>query len=255
MSEYDNFNKQYGQQRPPVYPGMGQQPYGGGYDQMSLDRRVSAVMKRVYVKMFLGLLVTALVALWCASTPSVITFYASHSWVMWVLCAIELGFVFAITGAVRKMNSSTATLLFYIFAVINALMLFPIFLVYTGTSIAKTFFITAGTFGAMSIYGFFTTQDLTKWGSFLFMALIGLIICSVINMFWANSTFDWIISILGVLIFVGLTAWDTQQIKTMATMAPSEAVNVLSTQGALMLYLDFINLFLYLLRFFGNQRD
>lgn len=255
MSNYDNFNKQYGQQRPPVYQGP-QQPYGNQYgDQMSLDRKVSAVMKRVYVKMFLGLLVTALVAMWCASTPGVIQFYASHSWVMWLLMAVEIGFVFAISGAVSKMKSSTASLLFYIFAVINALMLFPIFLVYTGTSIAKTFLITAGTFGAMSIYGYFTSQDLTKWGQFLFMALIGLIICSVVNIFWGNSTFEWIISGAGVLIFVGLTAWNTQQIKTMAMMAPNEAVSALATQGALSLYLDFINLFLYLLRFFGSSRD
>lgn len=138
---------------------------------------------------------------------------------------------------------------------INGLALFPIFLVYTHVSIAKTFFITAGTFGAMSIYGFFTTKDLTRWGSFLIMALIGLIICAVINMFWANSTFDWIISGLGVLIFVGLTAWDTQKIKQWVATSPFEATGKLATLGALSLYLDFINLFLYLLRFFGNSRD
>ena len=107
----------------------------------------------------------------------------------------------------------------------------------------------------MSFYGFFTTKDLTRWGSFLIMALIGLIICAVINMFWANSTFDWIISGLGVLIFVGLTAWDTQKIKQWAATSPFEATGKLATLGALSLYLDFINLFLYLLRFFGNSRD
>ena len=221
----------------------------------ALDTRVSQVMKRVYLKMFLGLLVTALVSFFCAGSPAVLSFYAQHSWMIWGLFIAELVLVFAISGGINRMQSSTATALFFLFAVINGLALFPIFLVYTHVSIAKTFFITAGTFGAMSIYGFFTTKDLTRWGSFLIMALIGLIICAVINMFWANSTFDWIISGLGVLIFVGLTAWDTQKIKQWAATSPFEATGKLATLGALSLYLDFINLFLYLLRFFGNSRD
>ncbi len=221
----------------------------------ALDARVSQVMKRVYLKMFLGLLVTALVSFFCAGSPAVLSFYAQHSWLIWGLFIAELVLVFAISGGISRMQSSTATALFFLFAVINGLALFPIFLVYTHVSIAKTFFITAGTFGAMSIYGYFTTKDLTRWGSFLMMALIGLIICTVINIFWANSTFDWIISGLGVLIFVGLTAWDTQKIKQWAAAAPFEATGKLATLGALSLYLDFINLFLYLLRFFGNSRD
>ncbi len=221
----------------------------------ALDARVSQVMKRVYLKMFLGLLVTALVSFFCAGSPAVLSFYAQHSWLIWGLFIAELVLVFAISGGISRMQSSTATALFFLFAVINGLALFPIFLVYTHVSIAKTFFITAGTFGAMSIYGYFTTKDLTRWGSFLMMALIGLIICVVINIFWANSTFDWIISGLGVLIFVGLTAWDTQKIKQWAAAAPFEATGKLATLGALSLYLDFINLFLYLLRFFGNSRD
>lgn len=219
----------------------------------ALDARVSQVMKRVYLKMFLGLLVTALVSFFCAGSPAVLSFYAQHSWLIWGLFIAELVLVFAISGGISRMQSSTATALFFLFAVINGLALFPIFLVYTHVSIAKTFFITAGTFGAMSIYGYFTTKDLTRWGSFLMMALIGLIICTVINIFWANSTFDWIISGLGVLIFVGLTAWDTQKIKQWAAAAPFEATGKLATLGALSLYLDFINLFLYLLRFFGNR--
>ncbi len=140
-------------------------------------------MKRVYLKMFLGLLVTALVSFFCAGSLTVLSFYAQHSWMIWGLFIAELVLVFAISGGINRMQSSTATALFFLFAVINGLALFPIFLVYTHVSIAKTFFITAGTFGAMSIYGFFTTKDLTRWGSFLIMALIGLIICAVINMF------------------------------------------------------------------------
>lgn len=165
----------------------------------ALDTKVSQVMKKVYVKMFFGLLVTAFVSYFCAGSDSVRGFFESHSAIMWVILLVELGLVFAITGAINRMSSATATMLFYLFAVVNGLALFPIFLVYTGVSIGKTFFITAGTFGAMSVYGYLTSQDLTKWGSMLFMALIGLILCSVVNIFWANGTFEWIISGLGVL--------------------------------------------------------
>ncbi len=221
----------------------------------ALDNRVSAIMRRVYIKMFLGMLVTALVSWWCYVTPAVIQFFAAHSGMIWGLFIAELVLVFAISGGINRMSSGTATLLFYLFSVVNGVALFPIFLAYTHVSIAKTFFITAGTFGAMSIFGYVTKQDLTRWGSMLFMALIGLIICSVINIFTKSSTFDWIISAAGVLIFIGLTAWDTQKIKQMAAVAPLESAGKLATLGALNLYLDFINLFLYLLRFFGNSRD
>lgn len=231
------------------------QQYYSDNSGQALDTRVSQVMKRVYVKMFLGLLVTAFVSLWCVQTPAVISFFATNSWSMWVLIAIELGMVFAISGGINRLSSSTATLLFFLFAVVNGLMLFPIFFAYTSTSIAKTFFITAGVFGAMSVYGYFTSQDLTKIGSFLIMALFGLLICILVNIFLKSSTMEWIISFAGVLIFIGLTAWDTQQIKRMALMAPTDTVSKLATLGALSLYLDFINLFLYLLRFFGSSRD
>ena len=213
---------------------------------------VSSTMKRVYVKMFLGLLVTAFTAMYAAST-SFINFYITHSWLMWVLMIAEFGMVIAISGAINKLSSATATLLFYLFAIVNGLMLSTIFVVYAPGAIAKTFFITAGTFGAMSIYGYFTNSDLTKWGAFFFMALIGLIIASVVNLFVHSSGLDWIISIVGVLLFVGLTAWDTQQIKRMAMVSGVENQGKLATYGALSLYLDFINLFIYLLRIFGNR--
>lgn len=225
------------------------------YEQQarSLDTRVSQVMKRVYFKMFLGLLVTAFVALWCQTSPAVINFFITNSWSMWLLIIAELGLVIGITGAINRLSSAAATGLFYLFAVVNGLMLFPIFMVYSPDSIAKTFFITAGVFGAMSVYGFFTSQNLAKMGSFLVMALIGLIVVSLVNIFLKSSGLDWIISGVGVLLFIGLTAWDTQQIKTMAQQAPGSSVGKLATIGALSLYLDFINLFLYLLRFFGNR--
>jgi FtsH-binding integral membrane protein len=212
-------------------------------------------MKRVYLKMFLGLLVTAFLSMFCASSASYMHFMVYNSWFYWGLFIAEIVLVIVLSSRLTKMSSATATLLFYAFAAVNGLALAPIFLVYTATSIAKTFFICAGTFGAMSIYGYFTTQDLTKWGNFLFYALIGLIIASVVNIFTKSSQLDWIISIAGVLIFVGLTAWDTQKIKQMAQYTPAQYAGHLATIGALSLYLDFINLFLYLLRFFGNQRD
>ena len=224
-------------------------------DNTSLDVRVTGVMKRVYLKMTLGMLVTALVSYWCATSSAVIGFFAAHSAVMWVLLLVELGLVMGITAGINKLSSPAATGLFYLFAVVNGLMLFPIFMVYTHTSIAKTFFITAGTFGAMSIFGYTTKQDLTKFGTYLIMALFGLIIVSVINIFTKSSGLEWIITGVGVLIFIGLTAWDTQQIRRMAEMAPAESTGKLATIGALSLYLDFINLFLYLLRFFGNSNN
>lgn len=215
---------------------------------------VSAVMKQVYLKMTLGLLITAFVSLFCASSYSYLTFMMTNSWFMWVLMGAELLIVFTIGGALNKLGTAVGFALFLLFSLINGLALTPIFLIYTTGSIVKTFFITAGTFGAMSVYGYFTNKDLSKMGSILFMALIGLIIASVVNIFAHSSTLDWIISIAGVLIFVGLTAWDTQQIRRMAEMMPGQTGRI-STLGALNLYLDFVNLFLYLLRFFGSERD
>lgn len=216
---------------------------------------VSNVMKRVYLTMTLGLLITAFTSLFCANSDSVITFFVQNSWAMWVLVIAGFGIVFGVSGGINRLSTGTAMALFILFAVINGLMLFPIFYAYTGESIAKTFFITAGTFGAMTIYGYCTNRDLSRWGSILFMALIGLIIASLVNIFVGSDTMGWIISVVGVLIFVGLTAWDTQQIKTMALTAPGAAAGRLAVLGALNLYLDFINMFLYLLRIFGDSRD
>ena len=221
----------------------------------SLSTKVSAVMKRVYFKMTLGLLVSAFIALWCSESPVYWNFLSGNSWAVWVLLIVEIGLVIAITGAIRRLSSAAATGLFYLFAAVNGLALAPIFIVYTSHSIAVTFFVTAGTFAAMSIYGFFTSNDLSKMGSILFMALIGLIIASLVNIFMHSSTLDWIISIAGVIIFIGLTAWDSQKIKTMAAHSNGFNPSSLATIGALTLYLDFINLFLYLLRFFGSSRE
>ena len=227
-------------------------PYNGG--GQALAAMTSSVMKRVYVKMTLGLLVTAFTAVYCAST-SFINFYITHSWLMWLLIIAEFGIVIGLSGAIRRMSSAAASALFYLFAVINGMMFSTLFLAYSPTAMVKTFFITAGTFGAMSVYGYFTSRDLSRIGSFLFMALIGLIIASLVNIFLHSSGLDWIISIAGVFIFVGLTAWDTQQVKNMAQLAGPEQAGRLATLGALTLYLDFINLFLFLLRILGGNRE
>ncbi|MCM1309408.1 MAG: Bax inhibitor-1/YccA family protein [Bacteroides sp.] len=228
-------------------------PQYGGTD-FAVGARISTVMKSVYLRMTFGLLVTAVVAL-LGYSQGFLQFMFTHSFVYWGLFIAEIALVIIISARITKMQSSTAAALFYLFAIVNGLALTPIFAIYTQASIAKTFFICAGTFGAMSIYGYTTKSDLSKMGSILIMALFGLIICSVINIFWANSTFEWIISFAGVAIFIGLTAWDTQQIKQMAQLMPASSAGHLATIGALNLYLDFINLFLYLLRFFGNSRD
>lgn len=226
----------------------------GGQQPQSLDAKVSAVMKLVYVKMFLALLVSAAAA-WGVPTlfPNLANTLATNSWVYWGLAIAELALVFFISARMNKLSPGTSTALFLLFALVNGITLSVIFMAFSYASIFKTFLITAAVFGAMSVYGLFTSRDLTRIGSFLVMALIGLIICCVINMFWANSTFDLIISGIGVLLFIGLTAWDTQQIKRMAAMNMGIANGSLATWGALSLYLDFINLFIYLLRFFGNR--
>ncbi len=224
----------------------------------SIVARTSQVMKRVYLKMFLALLVTAAVAYYCAGftgNPAVIEFLITHSWAYWGLLVVEILLVLGISSSLTRFSSPVATALFYLFAIVNGAALSIIALAYSPESIFKTFLITSAVFGAMSVYGYFTTQDLTKFGTFLRMALIGLIIAIVVNMFLGSQQLDWIISIVGVLIFVGLTAWDTQKIKQMASVMPYETTNRLATIGALSLYLDFINLFLYLLRFFGASRD
>ena len=221
---------------------------------MSIALDISTVMKRVYLKMFLALLVTAATAYGIALlVPQFIETLATNSWIYWGCAIAEIILVIAIGRASTKMKSSTATLLFYLFAILNGVTFSLILAVYTQASIFKTFLITAGVFGAMSVYGYFTERDLSKIGTYLYMALFGLIICIIVNLFMKSSTFEWIISGIGVLIFIGITAWDTQKIKRMAEYAPIEEVNKIATIGALSLYLDFINLFIYLLRFFGEK--
>ena len=222
-------------------------------NEATLQRYVAGVMRKVYGKMTLGLLATAITSFLVLSTPAVMSLLFSSTATLWLLFAAELGLVIFLSARIDKMSSAMATTMFYIYSILNGLALTPIFLVYTGTSIATTFAITAGTFGAMTIAGYVTKQDLSKFGSYLFMALIGLIVCVIVNMFLHNTMFDLLISGAGVLIFTGLTAWDTQAIKRMCAESDPSMIGKVATMGALSLYLDFINLFLYLLRFLGNR--
>lgn len=221
--------------------------------EMSMSSYISGVMRRVFGKMFLGVLLTAFVSLGVASTPALINMIFSSKLVFWGLIIAQFGLVIWLSAGINRMSSTTASLLFYLYSAVTGVTLTPIFFAYTGAAIVKTFFITAGTFGVMALYGYTTKSDLSKMGSILFMALIGLIVVSLVNFFLASDTLSWIISGVGVLIFVGLTAWDTQKIKQMAYQTDEQNVGKLAAIGALSLYLDFINLFLYLLRFFGSR--
>ncbi len=224
-------------------------------DELTMSSYVSRVMRRVYVKMFLGLLVTALSALMLVGNEALFAAIFSSKVIYFGLIIAELAVVFVLSGAINRLSTTTATILFYLYSVLNGVVLSAIFVVFAPESIVLTFGITAGVFAAMSIFGFVTRQDLTNMGTFLFMALIGLIVASIVNVFMGSSALDWCISLAGVAIFIGLTAWDTQKIKQWAMESDPSQVGKLATMGALSLYLDFINLFIYLLRIFGSNRS
>lgn len=216
-----------------------------------------ALMRKVFVWMTLALAITGLTAYGVATSPTILSLIFSSKVTFFGLIIAEFALVFAISGAINRLSLSTATLLFILYSVINGATLSTIFFAFSVATIGKVFFITAGTFGAMALVGYTTKTDLTSMGKLLFMALLGIIIASVVNMFVGSSGLDLILSYVGVLVFVGLTAYDTQKIKQMCQTAPDagESAQKLALIGALSLYLDFINLFLYLLRIFGNNRD
>ncbi len=220
-----------------------------------IARSFPALMKKVYTWMTLALVITGMTAWLTASRPAILEAVFTNSILFWGLIIAEFGLVIWLSAGINKMSLTTATLLFIAYSVVNGLTMSFIFLAYTASSIATTFFITAGTFGAMSLYGYTTGKDLSGMGKILFMALIGLIIATIVNIFVGNGMMDLIISYAGVIIFVGLTAYDTQKIKLMFLEADENnpSVQKYAVLGALSLYLDFINLFLYLLRIFGRR--
>ena len=217
---------------------------------------VGALMKSVYMWMTLALGVTGVVALYVAQSTELMYSIFSNSILFWGLIIAEFALVMIISARIHKMSFSTSLLLFLLYSLVNGLTLSVIFAAYTKESVATTFFVTAGTFGVMSLIGYFSKKDLSKLGGILFMLLIGLIIATVVNIFWANSTMYWIITYAGVLIFVGLTIYDTNKIKAMLEYHQGDEVitQKIALLGALTLYLDFINLFLYLLRLLGDRK-
>jgi len=221
-----------------------------------IDVGLRAYMLKVYNYMAAGLALTGLTAYGVfASAESHPEILQTVMNLRWIIMLATIGMVFWLSFGIRRMSAGTAQMSFWAYAVLNGLWLMPIFLVYTQTSIARAFFVAAATFAGMSLYGYTTKRDLTGMGSFLFMGLIGLLIAMVINLFLASSALTFAISAIGVLIFTGLTAYDSQKIKEMYFAGDSgEIVGKKAVMGALQLYLDFINLFIMLLQFFGNRR-
>lgn len=218
----------------------------------------SALMRKVYSWMALALVVTGMTAYYVASNENLLyTIFSGGTAIVWGLFIAELALVIILSAALNKLSLVAASLMFIAYSVLNGVTMSVLFIAYTASSIASTFLITAATFGAMSLYGYFTKTNLSTWGKYLFMALIGLLIATLINLVVGSTGMQLIISYAGVLIFVGLTAYDTQKIKNMFLSYGNEVndnTQKLAIVGSLMLYLDFINLFLYLIRILGNRR-
>lgn len=225
--------------------------------QGALSASFPALMRKVYVWMTFALAITGMCAYGVATSPSLVQMLYGSPATIWVLLFAELGLVFYTTARIDRLSLSTATTLFIIYSALNGVTLSSIFMVYTQTAITKVFFITAATFAATAMYGYVTKKDLTRLGSLLFMALIGLIVATVVNMFMKSAQLELMLSYVGVILFVGLTAWDSQKVKRALAMQSDmgETAQKVALLGALSLYLDFINLFLYLLRIFGRGDD
>ena len=215
-----------------------------------------AFLATVYAWMAAGLALTAVIALFTVSTPALLQLVFGNRIVFFALMIGQIGLVVGVSGAINRISASTATGLFLLYAALNGITLSIILLLYTGESIAGVFFVSAGMFGAMSLYGAVTKRDLAAWGSFLFMGLIGVVLASVVNIFLRNDMLSWVMSMAGVVVFTGLAAYDTNQLRLLGRQGFADA----STErkgaiiGALKLYLDFINLFLMMLRLFGRRR-
>ena len=219
---------------------------------------INALFRKVYQFMAMGLILTALAAYLTASSPTMIELLYTSRAPMLIIAVAEIGLVLWLGAGFNKLSASAARNIFFVYSILNGLLCSSVLLVYTGESVAKAFLSTAGMFGAMSIYGLYTQRDLTSMGSFLRMGLFGLIIAMVINLFMRSSALELYISIFGIIIFMGLTAWDTAKIKAIAASYDSRDENMtgkVAVFGALSLYLDFINIFLYLLRLFGRERN
>jgi len=223
--------------------------------QWDVSAAFPVLMRKVYIWMTLALVITGFTAYGVASSPGLLQKITEQPILFWGLIIAEFALVFGVSAAINRLSLTTATLMFILYSVINGALMSYIFLAYTASSITTVFFITAGTFGVMALIGYTTKADLSSMGKILFMALIGLVIATLVNVFVKSDGLTLILSYVGVLIFVGLTAWDSQKIKQMLLQAPDagEGAQKLALLGALTLYLDFINLFIYLLRIFGRR--
>ncbi|WP_428562843.1 MAG: Bax inhibitor-1/YccA family protein [Solidesulfovibrio sp. DCME] len=234
-------------------------PYRSMHTTQSRVEVVNAFMRGVYGWMCLGLLLTAGASAFTVSSPALMQAIFGNQILFFGLIIVEFGLVLGISAAINRLSAGAATGLFLLYGALNGVTLAAIFAVYAKAVIINAFLVTGGMFGAMSLYGLLTRRDLTSLGSFLFMGLIGIIIASIVNIFTKSAMMDFIISCVGVLVFLGLTAYDTQKLKVMGEMAPADdatAVRRGTILGALTLYLDFINLFLMMLRLFGgSSRD
>ena len=212
-------------------------------------------MVKVYGWMCFALAITGFMSLFVVHYEPLMNFFALHNGVFIFLLIAEVLLVVLLSARIAKMSLFSCTLIFLIYSILNGITLAPLFLVYTASSIASTFFICSGTFAAMSLFGYFTKQDLTKWGNILIMLLIGLIVATLVNLFIHSTWIYWITTYAGVFIFIGLIAYDTQKLKEMSAIAveETEETRKMTIMGALTLYLDFINLFIYLLRIFGKR--
>jgi uncharacterized protein len=222
-------------------------------DQAEVRQR--SIISQAYLWMAVGLVITGLVAAFTASSPFMLSLVYGNVLVFWGLLLLEIILVIVLAAAVARLPVGVALTVFVVYAALNGVTLSGILLAYTKASLASTFFITAGTFAIMAFYGYTTKRDLTRLGNLAFMALIGLILASVVNLFLHNTVVYWVITYLGVLIFVGLIAYDTQKLKRLGSSAGGDSASRLAILGALSLYLDFINLFLFLLRIFGRQNE
>jgi len=219
------------------------------------QERVTAFLRTVYGWMCAGLAITAVVAFSIASSPALIQAVVLNRLLFIGLFVAQIALVFYLSARVDRIAPGTASLLFVAYSALTGVTLSVLVLVYTGTSIATTFVVTAGMFGALALYGTTTTRSLAGFGQFLFMGLIGLVLASLVGMFWHSEALQFLISVVGVIVFTGLTAWDAQRLKQMALALPEGQVGSYAIVGALSLYLDFINLFVFLLRFLGTRRD
>lgn len=217
----------------------------------------STLLRSVYVWMTLALIITGFVSMYVAQSYQLISFIFGNKLALWGMLIAELAVVFYLSARINSISFTKATVMFIIYSILNGATMASIFLVYTMSSIASTFFVAAGTFGVMALYGYVTKSDLTRIGNICLMALIGLIIATLVSMFWLNSMLQMIITYAGVILFVGLTAYDSQKIKRLLTadgIEVTEETQKIALLGALTLYLDFINLFLYLLRLLGDRK-